>query len=78
MPEPTHRPIRGATLLEALAEAGIISTKDKIRRVVIDAHMDDAVKLYVERYGDERLLRVALTLEGVQISGVPADTTVPA
>lgn len=72
--QPPDRPkrITGRKLLEALGDAGIIKVGDYVRRVVIDASIDDAVRVYVERIGDERLLNVALTLAGVEISGVPA------
>lgn len=71
--------ILGRAFLQALADAGIIrigerndsgvivGDSDFVRRVVIDASVDGAVVLYVERYGDERLLSVASTLEGVKI-----------
>jgi hypothetical protein len=67
------RRILAQTLLDALAEAGIIREKGEyIRRVVIDAEVGNAVRIYVERFGDDRLIRVAQTLAGVEISGVPA------
>jgi hypothetical protein len=65
--------ILGMKFLEALRDAGIISEGDYISRVVIDAGVRDAVKVYVERYGDDRLLQVATSLEGIEISTVPKD-----
>jgi hypothetical protein len=52
--------IHGREFLEALAEAGVIRNEDHVRRVIIDAAVDTAVVIYVERYGDDRLLSVAL------------------
>jgi hypothetical protein len=60
---------------QALADAGIIEDIHHVRRIVIDAEADNPVKIYIEQYGDERLLKVAQTLDGVEISGVPADVT---
>jgi hypothetical protein len=57
---------------QALADAGIIEDINQVRRIVIDAQSGHAVMLYVERYGDERLLKVAQTLDGIEISTVPA------
>jgi hypothetical protein len=57
---------------QALADAGIIEDINSVRRIVIDAEAGNPVKIYVERYGDDRLLKVAQTLDGVEISGVPA------
>lgn len=71
----TPRRIHGRKFLEALAEAGIIDPGDFIRRVVIDASVDGAVVIYVERFGDDRLLSVALApfseSGGLVISRVP-------
>jgi hypothetical protein len=53
-------------------EAGVLREDETIKRIVIDADAGCAVKMYIERWGDERLLRVATTLEGIEISGVPA------
>lgn len=62
--------------MQALADAGIIRTEDHIRRVIIDASVDSAVIMYVERFGDERLLAVqmgALKGGGLVIRTVPLD-----
>lgn len=59
MTQPGPHPILGRKFMEALAEAGILRVEDRIRRVIIDASMDGAVLMYVERYGDDRLLSVA-------------------
>jgi hypothetical protein len=36
---------------------------------VIDAEAGRAVKVHIERFGDERLLDVVRTLQGVQVYG---------
>lgn len=56
--EPKGQMIMGRAFLEALGSAGIIRVEDHIRRVVIDAPVDEALQVYVERYGDDRLLEV--------------------
>jgi hypothetical protein len=49
-------PILGKNLLKALRVAGIA---DEItRRVTIDIPCDDVVRIYIERYGDARLLDI--------------------
>lgn len=65
------RRIHGRKFLEALGDAGIIRAGDYVRRVVIDASVDNAVIVYAERIGDDRLLNVALGLTGIEITGVP-------
>jgi hypothetical protein len=40
--------------------------------VIIDITADRAVVMYVERYGDERILDLVQTLNGIEIAGVPA------
>lgn len=59
--------VRGLKFMEALVAAGVIRHEDRVRRVVIDVPVDGPVVVYAERYGDERLLDVATTLEGVQV-----------
>ncbi len=63
------RVIRAEKFCQALAEAGVISEDlTYVRRVVIDAQAGHRVVIYLERAGDERLLDVAMTLEGVKVS----------
>lgn len=62
--------ISGSDFVTKLIEAGVVKHGDKLRRVVIDAVIGQPVKLYVERFGDDRMLRVATTLEGVEIVNV--------
>lgn len=55
-PEPPQpQRIHGRRFLEALKEAGVIRPEDYIQRVVIDVSLFDAVKIYVQRIGDENL-----------------------
>jgi hypothetical protein len=66
------KPILGTQLLDALVEAGVVRADERINRIVIDIRIRPlgAVMMYVERIGDERLLEVATTLEGVEIREV--------
>lgn len=66
--------IIGKRFIDALLAAGIVHKEDHVTRIVIDATADSVVKFYVERQGDERLLSVATTLEGIAITrdGDPA------
>jgi hypothetical protein len=68
MVETIHRPIHARQFHNALVEAGVIRDGENIRRVVIDAQAQHAVVMYVERWGDDRLLDVVPTLEGIEIT----------
>jgi hypothetical protein len=70
MPQPPV--ITAEAFAQALARAGVIRDIHRVRRVVVDAEAGSTVRVYIERYGDERLLDVVPTLDGVEISGVPA------
>jgi hypothetical protein len=72
MPLTMPRLITTKDLYGALLEAGVFRKDDRIRRFVIDAGPGPEVVMYVERWGDTRLLDVATTLDGVEIRGVPA------
>jgi hypothetical protein len=61
------RAVTGRAVLEALLEAGIIHADDRVRRVVIDLQISGAAIMYVERFGDERLLSLVQTLDGIEI-----------
>lgn len=52
---------------KALIEAGVVRVEDRVRRVVIDATVGDATIMYVERFGDEKLLKVVPALVGVEV-----------
>jgi hypothetical protein len=54
---------------QALIDAGVIRADESYRRIVIDAQAGEAVKIYAERFADERLLDVVMTLEGIEIRG---------
>src|SRR5262249_34356724 len=57
----------------ALVAAGAIPATDSYRRIVIDAQYRQPVVMYADRFGDERLLQVATTLDGIQVTtGQPA------
>lgn len=58
--------ITSTSLSKKLIEAGIIPPNT--RRAIIDIRMNDAVTIYIEAYGDERLLDIiANNLEGAKI-----------
>lgn len=69
MPDNPPRRLHGRSqlVLDALKEAGIVRDGDNVRRVIIDIQADCAVIVHVERIGDERLLNVVRTLEGIEI-----------
>ena len=62
---------RNQDLFDALKEAGIIHDDDYVRRVVIDVCVGRAVVVHVERYGDDRLLRVIRGMTGVEVHCEP-------
>ena len=66
------RPITATAFHDALLAAGIVHEGDHIRRIVIDAKVNDVVVMYVERYGDERWLNVVPTLDGIEVRTQPA------
>lgn len=67
----TMNKLIGKRFIKAMVDAGIVRAEDNATRVVIDARADGVVTLYVERFGDERLLGVVTTLEGIAISEIP-------
>jgi hypothetical protein len=54
---------------QALVAAGVIRADEYYRRIVIDAEQGQVVKIYAERFADDRLLDVVMTLDGIQIRG---------
>lgn len=44
--------------VESLREAGIIHEYERTSRVIIDAKVGEPIRLYVCRFGDERLIDV--------------------
>ena len=61
------RAILGQEFVDKLFELGVINTDDLITRVVIDAPYDGAVKIYVERFGDERLIDLVPAMAGLTV-----------
>lgn len=61
--------IVGATsgLLTALRAAGIVDDPAMVRRVVIDIKAGHVPTVYVERYGDEQLVKVIEALSTVEV-----------
>ena len=53
--------------MKKLEEAGIIKSEDKIYRVIIDANVGDALRIYVCRYGDEHITQV-IEAAGIEIT----------
>jgi hypothetical protein len=72
----TARPqvISSEEFAKALVAADVIrdTDTDTISRVVIDARAGHAVQIYLERFGDQRLLNIAPAMTGVEITSVPA------
>lgn len=62
--------ISAETFHDALIAAGVLRTGERVRRIVIDAQLGHAVVVHVERIGDQRLLELARTLDGVEIREV--------
>ena len=54
----SKRVVTGREFLMALERAGVLQVEDRTRRAVIDASIDDALVIYVENFGDERVLEV--------------------
>lgn len=51
---------RSQEIYDALRQAGIIHDGDHVRRVIIDINVSDAVIVYIERFGDSRLLDLVI------------------
>lgn len=62
------RPVSANDFAKALQDAGVIQDREMIRRLVIDVQAGHHVVLYVERFADERLLTVALSLDGIEVT----------
>lgn len=59
--------ITGNAFIDALLASGIITVEQHVRRIVIEATADNVVVMYLECYGDKRLLKVVPALTGVEI-----------
>ena len=64
----TPRKITASEFGKALADAGIISDLENVRRIVIDAKAGEPLRFYVEYFGDERWLNVAQFLKGIVVT----------
>lgn len=53
--------------VDALAKAGVIHEPEHTRRVVIDCQVGEVPVIYVERFGDVRLVEVAPLLTGIEL-----------
>jgi hypothetical protein len=62
--EPT---LAAETFGAALAAAGLISSTEQFRRVLIDAQAGHPLRIYVEYAGGERWLDVAPLAEGAEV-----------
>jgi hypothetical protein len=75
MSSETDRPKRihwsSEDLFSALKDAGIVQDSDYVRRVVIDVCVGRDVMVHVERYGDDRLLRVISGMTDVDVHCEP-------
>lgn len=61
------RRIMSESLWPAFVKAGLFPDDGAVRRVVIDVQAGEPVVMYVEMWGDERLLDVVPTLEGIEV-----------
>jgi hypothetical protein len=62
----THGVLTAKTFFKALVDAGIV--QENTARVIIDLNRGDVPILYIEQYGDTRLLNLVRTLDGITIS----------
>ena len=65
--------IMARNFIGALVDAGIVP--HGTWRVVIDAKIDDPVLMLTEQWGSPELLRIGLTLEGIEVGVVKAEAT---
>jgi hypothetical protein len=69
----TSRILTSAAFHTALVEAGVIRDGELYRRIVIDAKEGCPVMIHAERIGDERLLKIVRTTDGIAVHyGQPA------
>lgn len=69
--EARPRVITAEAFGQALADAGIIGDLDRVARIVIDAQAGHVLVMHVQYFGDERLLKVAQSLDGIEITSAP-------
>jgi hypothetical protein len=78
-PKRSPRKITSDRFFNALVAAGVFRDDESVRRVVIDAQAGNALVIYVERFGDTRLIEIAPVLTGLEIREVAAENAeVPA
>lgn len=66
--------LTGDRFIRRLAELGIVDLKDGIQRVIIDAAYDDALIVYIQRIGDDRILELCSDdFVGVRITTAERD-----
>ena len=68
-----YRMISADAFGKALLAAGVIRDGERIRRLVIDVQVGQPVIIYVERFADERLLDVATSLNGIEVTTAPLE-----
>lgn len=69
-----HRAISSREFYKALEAADIVREADKVRRLVIVADFNSALVLYVERFGDERLLDlIPSAVAGIEVREAKAE-----
>jgi hypothetical protein len=56
-----------ADFIRAVRAAGLLPADVRTARLVIDAQPQSWVRMYIDQVGDERLLSVVRTLDGIQI-----------
>jgi len=62
--------------MDALIETGIVSREDRVRRVVLDVEVGNVPVLYIEQYGDDRVLQVVAGLRKTEIRITRAEDAV--
>lgn len=60
-------PIHSREFFQMLVEAGLFEDGDRIRRVVIDCQVGEAVKLYIERYAEQAWLNAGV-MAGLEVT----------
>ncbi len=58
--------IQSREFIEALQESGVVP-KGEIHRVVVEAGSEDGVLIFIQRYGDTRLIEAIPALAGVEV-----------
>ena len=64
------RIVTSEEVYKALVAAGMFGEDEQVRRVVIDLQYGHVAVVHMERFGDERMLEVLQTLQGIEIRQV--------